>query len=90
MIQLNKRGQTGDCIIDGLHGAHIPEIFCKSYVLNEPHLDDDVTYIVENGVNADYVQECWERILQDGTITGISGKVYRLQQEQDLFAVEIE
>lgn len=86
-----------DCIVlvDGLHGVHLPAIFCGHYMADleaqglgacaRDVLDADRAPDMY-GEKAERASEAWDEILDRATLE-ISGERWTLYQDQDLWAI---
>jgi hypothetical protein len=78
-----------EMLVDSAHGIYVPQVFARSYVLREPALDEDME-ICASGPDGEFYWDAWMEILDNGTIEGLSGAVYRIfvSDDGDVFAID--
>ena len=73
------------CIVDGLHGVYVPQRFAAVY---GAQVSASLLKELQAGPNSEAYWEAWEEVLNTSNII-IDGTIYRLEQDQDLFAIPI-
>jgi len=83
-----NRGHV-ELIVDSANGIYVPKVFARSYVLREADLDEDME-ICSSGPDGEFYWDAWSEIIDNGTIDGLSGAVYRIfvSDNGDVFAVD--
>ena len=76
-------------LLTDARGIYLPHDFAQSFVVRESGLDDDMTICATNP-DHQYYWEAWENILNEGTIEGADGKIWRLHQDGDLWAIRAD
>lgn len=75
------------CIVDGLHGIHIPEIFINNYSDNcWKGITDEQKETIKDIDNIEY-WEAWEEVLKEAYHVDSNGFKWSLYHNEDLFMV---
>ncbi len=84
MLELEK--ESMECIVDGVFGIYVPQRFTEKFTAEEWGIDEEDFKCLEKGPTEEFYWETWDDVLADAAYTDKDGKVWRLEQDGDLFA----
>ena len=73
-------------LIDGAHGIYLPKVFAENYDTSAWGINTEDASILLWGPGHRWYRETWETVLCNARCTDESGRVWRLEQDGDLFA----
>ena len=73
-------------LIDGAHGVHVPKVFAENYDTSAWGINTEDVSILLWGPGHKWYWETWETVLRNARCTDDNGRVWRLEQDGDLFA----
>jgi hypothetical protein len=74
-------------LIDGSWGIYVPQRFAQNY---PQYIDPEEADIFETGPEHEHYWDTWDEVLERTILTDFEGNRYRLEQDDDLFAVPEE
>lgn len=74
------------CLVDSAYGVYVPQVFAENYDLSDWGISAEDAAILLSGPDHRWYWETWDMVLCDAHCTDENGRVWRLEQDGDLFA----
>lgn len=77
-------------LVDGVAGIYVPQRFVTNYDATEWGIKPEDAEVLAAGPDAENYWEVWDDVLANAHYTDKDGKIWSLEQDSDLFAVNVD